>query len=143
LGGLSDCATVCAESIACGGFEGDLAHLPVDVGGGGGGGEIVELGGEVGAVLVGKAGVGVGAPGVEVEAEHAGAGGGGDGVFDQAAGDSAQAGDAAEAFDTAADVEIAADALEQTFGGVQVGAEGWIGCLDVGDLVDEEKAGRA
>ena len=63
------------------------------------------------------------------------------GVFDEAAGDAAQAGDAAEAFDTATNVEIAADALEQTFGGVQVGAEGWIGCLDVGYLVDEQEAG--
>ena len=45
--------------------------------------------------------------------------------------------------DTAADVEVAADAVEHSFGGVQVGAEGRVGGLDVGDLVDEQEAGGA
>ena len=48
------------ESAAGGGFEDDLAHLPVDFVGGGGGSEVVEGGAEGGDVLGGEGGVGVG-----------------------------------------------------------------------------------
>lgn len=68
--------------------------------------------------------MGVLVPGVQVEAEHAGAGGGRNGVFDQAAGDAAQAGDATETFDSTGEVKVSADAIEQTFGGVEVAAKG-------------------